>query len=69
VQATLIRFFLDDSIRSIDLYCSIMENAVLRGIQRGLVADGVDVGSLSEQLPDDAVATKPEDTTSEPVVC
>jgi small subunit ribosomal protein S2 len=40
----------DDSVRAIDLYCRIMENAVLEGIQKGLTSAGVDVGSLDHPI-------------------
>lgn len=40
----------DDSVRAIDLYCSAVENAVLSGIQKGLVSAGVDVGSLENPV-------------------
>jgi small subunit ribosomal protein S2 len=36
----------DDSIRAIDLYCTLMESAIIDGIQRGLVSSGVDVGAM-----------------------
>lgn len=35
----------DDAIRSIDLYCSLMSDAILDGLQVGLSAAGVDLGS------------------------
>lgn len=40
----------DDSVRAIDLYCKVMEEAVLRGIQKGLTSAGVDVGALDHPL-------------------
>lgn len=36
----------DDSVRAIDLYCSLMESAIINGIQTGLTKAGVDVGTL-----------------------
>ena len=38
----------DDAIRSIRLYCSLFAGAVLAGIEEGLAASGVDLGSVSE---------------------
>ncbi|MBE6446888.1 MAG: 30S ribosomal protein S2 [Alphaproteobacteria bacterium] len=40
----------DDSVRSIDLYCSAVENAVIEGIQKGLTSAGVDVGALENPV-------------------
>jgi small subunit ribosomal protein S2 len=40
----------DDSIRAIDLYCSLFESAVIEGIQQGLVSAGVDVGALEASV-------------------
>lgn len=36
----------DDSSKAIDLYCELMEQAVLCGIQSGLSSAGIDVGAL-----------------------
>lgn len=44
----------DDAIRSIELYCDFMANAVLDGMQAGLSASGVDLGA-SAVLPNDAL--------------
>lgn len=45
----------DDAIRSIDLYCRLMTDAVLDGLQAGLKAAGVDLGASAE-VPADATA-------------
>lgn len=45
----------DDAIRSIDLYCRLMTDAVLDGLQAGLKAAGVDLGASTE-LPSDVTA-------------
>jgi small subunit ribosomal protein S2 len=38
----------DDAIRAVDLYCSLVSDAVLDGIQQEMLAAGVDVGTSSE---------------------
>lgn len=38
----------DDSIRAIKLYCDLVEDAVIGGIQKGLTSAGVDVGTLED---------------------
>lgn len=40
----------DDSVRAIDLYCSLMEEAILGGIQKGLASAGVDIGDLDKPV-------------------
>lgn len=40
----------DDSVRAIDLYCSVMEDAIVSGIQTGLAKAGVDLGSLDRPV-------------------
>lgn len=40
----------DDSVKAIDLYCRVMEDAVVSGIQKGLVSAGVDVGALDNPM-------------------
>jgi small subunit ribosomal protein S2 len=40
----------DDAIRAIDLYCNLLSDAVLDGIQQEMLAAGVDVGA-AEQAP------------------
>lgn len=37
----------DDAIRSIKLYCSLMSDTALAGIEDSLVASGVDIGALA----------------------
>jgi len=44
----------DDALRAIDLYCELMSQAVLYGIEAELVASGTDIGGLeqpAEQVP------------------
>ncbi len=46
----------DDAVRAINLYCELVAEAVLDGIQQEMVASGVDIGSAEEPvkaLPDD----------------
>jgi small subunit ribosomal protein S2 len=45
----------DDAIRAIDLYCTLLSDAVLDGIQEEMLAAGVDVGA-SDQAPAEALA-------------
>ncbi|MDR2794831.1 MAG: 30S ribosomal protein S2 [Holosporaceae bacterium] len=40
----------DDSVRAIDLYCSLFESAIIDGIQRGLTSAGVDIGALENPI-------------------
>lgn len=40
----------DDSVRAIDLYCTLAENAVIEGIQAGLTKSGVDIGALENPV-------------------
>ena len=60
----------DDAVRSINLYCDLMADAVLDGIQQEMLAAGIDVGegeeAPAEQLdaaPEKAPATAPAETT------
>ena len=43
----------DDAIRSIDLYCDLMADAVLDGIREEMTARGVDVGAAEEAPVED----------------
>jgi small subunit ribosomal protein S2 len=38
----------DDAVRAIDLYCTLLSDAVLAGIQEEMVKAGVDIGESSE---------------------
>ena len=44
----------DDAIRAIDLYCTLLSDSVLDGIQEEMLAAGVDVGA-SDQAPAEAL--------------
>ncbi len=44
----------DDAIRAVDLYCSLVSDAVLDGIQQEMLAAGVDVGA-SDEAPTEAL--------------
>ena len=52
----------DDAIRAIELYCKLLSDSVLDGIQAEFAASGGDVGELREVLVDPAVG---EGTVSE----
>ena len=57
----------DDSIRSIDLYCSLVESAVIEGMQKGLVSAGVDIGELENPIVEGEQTVLAEDEKSEAV--
>lgn len=40
----------DDSIKAIDLYCFLVERAIISGMQQGLADAGVDVGALEDPI-------------------
>ncbi len=40
----------DDSIKAIDLYCFLVESAIISGMQKGLSAAGVDVGNMENPV-------------------
>ena len=40
----------DDALRAIGLYCDLVVEAVLDGIQREMTASGVDLGAQAEPL-------------------
>jgi small subunit ribosomal protein S2 len=44
----------DDAVRAIDLYCNLMADAVLSGIQEEMIKAGVDIGE-SEETPAEAL--------------
>jgi small subunit ribosomal protein S2 len=50
----------DDAVRAIDLYCNLMADAVLSGIQEEMIKAGVDIGESDENpaeaLPGEAAA-------------
>ena len=49
----------DDAIRAISLYCQLMSDAVLDGIQQEMTASGVDIGA-AEELPVDLIPAEEE---------
>ncbi|MGE0667458.1 MAG: 30S ribosomal protein S2 [Sphingomonadales bacterium] len=59
----------DDASRAIHLYCDLVAGAVLEGIQRELVAGGVDIGEseapVIDELPEAAEAPAEEVQTGE----
>lgn len=56
----------DDSVRAIDLYCSLMESAIINGIQKGLTKAGVDVGAFENPIETNAITTEPSEEMEEP---
>lgn len=52
----------DDALRAINLYCDLVSNAVLEGMQAELKAAGVDLGAIAEPM---TVASAQEEATSE----
>ncbi len=54
----------DDALRAINLYCELVSDAVLDGIQAEMVGKGVDLGA-SEAVPEEAALT--EEARSESV--
>ena len=53
----------DDALRAINLYCELVSDAVLDGIQAEMIGKGVDLGA-AEAVPEEAALT--EDAGSEP---
>ena len=49
----------DDAIRAISLYCQLMSDAVLDGIQQEMTASGVDIGA-AEELPEELIPAEEE---------
>ncbi|MBQ7673959.1 MAG: 30S ribosomal protein S2 [Alphaproteobacteria bacterium] len=54
----------DDSVRAIDLYCSLMEDAIIEGIQKGLASAGVDIGALEKPVAEEISKSNVEQETS-----
>lgn len=50
----------DDSIKAIDLYCFLVESAIISGMKKGLSEAGVDVGALDNPIVDTPVETSVE---------
>jgi small subunit ribosomal protein S2 len=55
----------DDAVRAVALYCELVANAVLEGIQQELTASGGDVGAM-EDAPAEALALVEEGAGAEP---
>jgi small subunit ribosomal protein S2 len=49
----------DDALRAISLYCDLVAEAVLDGIQQEMVASGVDLGAIEE--PVDSLAAEADE--------
>ncbi len=58
----------DDALRAIDLYCDLIADSVLAGIQQELASSGVDLGALADAPAEDlnAIAAD-EDKTAEAI--
>ena len=57
----------DDAMRAVHLYCELVSNAVLDGLQAEAVASGVDIGAkedVAEDLPPPAEAAAGEQPTA-----
>lgn len=52
----------DDARKAIEYYCRVMSDAILEGIQEGMIASGVDIGAAAEAVG----AALPEISTEEP---
>ncbi len=50
----------DDAMRAIDLYCRLVSDAVLDGLQEEMIAAGVDIGEAEEAPAEAAAAAAPE---------
>ncbi|MDR2158186.1 MAG: 30S ribosomal protein S2 [Holosporaceae bacterium] len=50
----------DDSVKAIDLYCSVFESAVIDGIQKELSSSGVDVGALENPIVEPEIKSDEE---------
>ena len=55
----------DDSIRSIDLYCSLVESAIIDGMQKGLVSAGVDIGELENPVSEQTAVLAEEEAAAD----
>jgi small subunit ribosomal protein S2 len=59
----------DDALRAIGLYCDLVVDAVLDGIQQEMSASGVDLGAAEEPLevvPEESAAEPTAEPTAEP---
>lgn len=54
----------DDSVRAIELYCNLVEKAIIDGIQEGLTSAGVDVGALEDTV-ENLVSSEAEESLEE----
>ena len=56
----------DDAIRAINLYCRLMSDAVLDGIQQEMTAAGMDIGAVEEAPVEPVVAEDAGDSAALP---
>ena len=54
----------DDAIRSVDLYCDMVSNSILDGLQQEMIASGTDVGE-AEETPAESLTGETEETPAE----
>ncbi len=57
----------DDALRAIDLYCDLLSQAVLSGIEAEMVASGADVGAMEEPVEQPIPAEEPAEEPAERV--
>ncbi len=50
----------DDALRAIDMYCELVSQAVLAGIEAEMIASGSDIGEMQEPLPEDLPEAVPD---------
>ncbi len=56
----------DDALRAIAMYCDLVSDSVLDGIQAELIASGADVGE-AEETPAEVPAETPAEDSAEPI--
>jgi small subunit ribosomal protein S2 len=56
----------DDAIRAINLYCDLVADAVLDGIQEELVSHGIDIGAAEETPLEDLAVAEAVEAAAEP---
>ena len=54
----------DDATRAIRLYCDLMADAILDGLQKGMVAAGIDIGASADLVVDDVIVDDQSQTVA-----
>jgi len=54
----------DDATRAIRLYCDLMADAILDGLQKGMVAAGIDIGASAHLVVDDVIVDDQSQTVA-----